>query len=1107
MRHIIILFIILFAIQVKAQIVDPCINVAKPIFNTTNFSFCYGDSLKLSIENINNTDSIKWYYGVRKDESNKFVKYFYDSTKVFVLRKDKNGCTISSDTIQLNIKDQPEFRIVGNKSLAFDKDSSFLYIVHESNTKNGNWYFNNNFISSNDSLFVKEIGEYKYVQKGENGCSRTEIFTLVKDPQVTFKLNTYYFDIKENSVGGVGVTNAPSVIIYNADGIEHIIHTLATNEVNGAPALHFIKKNNSWLYEGIYPEGAMSGGSRNFSLINNKGDIAIATHGTEAVQPWPYGDIFTVKTIGDKLKFNKISNEKSFYHSVAAGDMNNDGLSDVFGIHMGTYSNWKRSIHAYISNSDQSYKEDRNILDVSNIVDNYQKDYGSALLIDDFDSDKMNELIKASSGWDRNGYKFSFLQFKFDSTSNSIKYYNQPDQLGIFRDGQKGSTSLKSADVDMDNDKDIIVAIEGHPGGGIQIWLNDGKGNFSPGQIIYTYQDEYGFREFELADINNDGQIDLLLHPNGSGNKFRINPRPHNIQTNPWGYLGDGIKLESSIYLNRNGIFNPLNANIILPDLHPDFMKGFYSNNKLKFIGFEDNSINNNSNYSNFNLFDFYIYEVEINFCNNLKKPIFNTNDFSFCSSDSLQLSITNLNEGDTIKWYFNNELDSNFVANKIITKPLNLYVTKTDSLGCIISSDTINITKYPEIKNSFTINAAAQCLASNNFAFTNTSTISSGTLTHTWTFSDGGSATTANASKTYAAAGNYTVKLVSTSNFGCRDSITQQVVINPMPVATFTANTNSQCLSGNNFAFTNTSTISSGNLTHVWSFGDGTNATSQNSARTYASAGLFDVKLITTSNAGCKDSINRQITVHPMPAVSLSINNAAQCLASNNFAFTNTSTISSGTLTHAWSFGDGASATTANASRAYAAVGNYDVKLVTTSSFGCRDSVIRQVTVHPMPTKPGINWDGINLSTVSTYASYQWLLNNSAVAGANAAEHKPVNPGSYRVRITNTPGCADTSDAFNLVVTAAGRVTQNQNKVAIYPNPATSSVFIDLGKSPSQPVSVQLLTIEGRPMTNWIMQQQRQEFEIDHIQNGTYLIQIIEGKTKTIHKVVIQTP
>lgn len=159
------------------------------------------------------------------------------------------------------------------------------------------------------------------------------------------------------------------------------------------------------------------------------------------------------------------------------------------------------------------------------------------------------------------------------------------------------------------------------------------------------------------------------------------------------------------------------------------------------------------------------------------------------------------------------------------------------------------------------------------------------------------------------------------------------------------------------------------------------------------------------------------------------------------------------------------------------------------------------------MPAKPTINWDGINLSAANTYASYQWLLNNSAVTGANAAEHKPVNPGSYRVRITNTPGCADTSDAFNLVVTAAGRVTQNQNKVAIYPNPATSSVFIDLGKSPSQPVSVQLLTIEGRPMTNWILQQQRQEFAIDHIQNGTYLIQIVEGKTKTIHKVVIQTP
>lgn len=289
------------------------------------------------------------------------------------------------------------------------------------------------------------------------------------------------------------------------------------------------------------------------------------------------------------------------------------------------------------------------------------------------------------------------------------------------------------------------------------------------------------------------------------------------------------------------------------------------------------------------------------------------------------------------------------------------------------------------------------------------------------------------------------------------------------------------------------------------WYFGNKVDFTNTRSKRFGDTTTLY---VIRKDSIGCTISSDIiKLTNHPRISNSFTVNNASQCLTGNNFAFTNTSTISSGTLTHIWSFGDGGSANTANTSRTYTAAGNYNVKLLTTSSFGCRDSVIRQVTVHPMPAKPTINWDGINLSAANTYASYQWLLNNSAVTGANAAEHKPVNPGSYRVRITNTPGCADTSDAFNLVVTAAGRVTQNQNKVAIYPNPATSSVFIDLGKSPSQPVSVQLLTIEGRPMTNWILQQQRQEFAIDHIQNGTYLIQIVEGKTKTIHKVVIQTP
>ncbi|MBI3233891.1 MAG: hypothetical protein HYZ42_07595 [Bacteroidetes bacterium] len=48
------------------------------------------------------------------------------------------------------------------------------------------------------------------------------------------------------------------------------------------------------------------------------------------------------------------------------------------------------------------------------------------------------------------------------------------------------------------------------------------------------------------------------------------------------------------------------------------------------------------------------------------------------------------------------------------------------------------------------------------------------------------------------------------------------------------------------------------------------------------------------------------EITVNPYPTVGYSVNNASQCLASNNFGFTNSSSIVSGSSTYMWDFGDG---------------------------------------------------------------------------------------------------------------------------------------------------------------------------------------------------------
>jgi hypothetical protein len=89
------------------------------------------------------------------------------------------------------------------------------------------------------------------------------------------------------------------------------------------------------------------------------------------------------------------------------------------------------------------------------------------------------------------------------------------------------------------------------------------------------------------------------------------------------------------------------------------------------------------------------LIDVVVTFCNNLNKPTFNTNKFSFCNSDSIKLSITNVNKGDTLKWYFGNKSDLTNVSNKTFTDSSKVFVTRTDSLGCMISSDTFQLKKY----------------------------------------------------------------------------------------------------------------------------------------------------------------------------------------------------------------------------------------------------------------------------------------------------------------------------------------------------------------------------------------------------------------------------
>jgi len=273
---------------------------------------------------------------------------------------------------------------------------------------------------------------------------------------------------------------------------------------------------------------------------------------------------------------------------------------------------------------------------------------------------------------------------------------------------------------------------------------------------------------------------------------------------------------------------------------------------------------------------------------------------------------------------------------------------TFTCNYGCL---DTNTNSFFPKPTVGFKQNTLMQCLSGNDFMLTDTSNISTGTITRIWNFGDATSSTDSSVNKFFTKAGIYQIKLVVNSNQNCADSVTKTFTVYPQTNIGFTTNDNIQCLQ-NIFLFTDQSTVSSGTFSRHWQLGDATTSTLPIITKTY-NAGTYLVKLNTITNHGCIDSTQQTVVVNPYPKpnVGYTQNDFNECFSGNNFLLNDTSSISTGTISRQWIFGDGTTSTNKNLNKAYAKAGTYSIKLFETSDHNCTDSAIKTFTVYPKPS------------------------------------------------------------------------------------------------------------------------------------------------------------
>lgn len=296
---------------------------------------------------------------------------------------------------------------------------------------------------------------------------------------------------------------------------------------------------------------------------------------------------------------------------------------------------------------------------------------------------------------------------------------------------------------------------------------------------------------------------------------------------------------------------------------------------------------------------------------------------------------------------------------------------------------------------------------------FTNSSSVLNGSVgSQVWDFADATSSVSLSPKHTYGGYGTYPVKLIVTSKAGCIDSLSQAVVVNPNPVASFSQE--DVCLK-EAMDFSNLSTLALGAIaSNTWDFGNGESSAVQDPAYTYAKDGLFKVTLTVTSDKNCTAEVSKEVTVYPLPVTSFQMKDV--CFG-NSVTFKNNSTISSGNLTYQWNMGDASQSTLINPEHTYAAAGTYQVNLTSKSSVGCTTELTLPVNIFDQPVA-GFNVGNICLDAAAVFVNtttgsnltYSWDFGDGSTSAESGPSHRYASAGVYLVtlQVASDKGCTD---------------------------------------------------------------------------------------------------
>lgn len=349
------------------------------------------------------------------------------------------------------------------------------------------------------------------------------------------------------------------------------------------------------------------------------------------------------------------------------------------------------------------------------------------------------------------------------------------------------------------------------------------------------------------------------------------------------------------------------------------------------------------------------------------------------------------------------------------------------------------------------------------------------------FTFASGGSTLQSGTDSTYSFPVTSAQTIVVTSVGSCtyEDTVVVDALTPPTPSITTPAGPYCSGMPVN-------LSVASGYASVTWSTGGSGDSIA------VSATGSYSVEV--SDSAGCTgtDTVNMTFLASPNPAITAS--------GGTNYCEGDTAVLSitSGLPNVMWSTGDTGNSISVTASAM--------IYVTSTDTNGCMGSDTIDIQVNPNPV-PMINVAGNTLSTMMPYATYQWLLNGSAISGATNATYDALSTGDYSVTVTDSNGCTGTSDTTFVLVGMESAF--GPGAVTVAPNPFRGSIRISANIPVSGSLDLEIMNVNGsvvfRRTEKVTSGTWNSEIRTDELPAGIYLLKLKTETGVSVSRIVKQ--